>query len=311
MKFALRLILVALFFSSVHVGAASVAIGGPATGLWSHPGDGGRGFNIDLQGDTMIVTTFVYEATGVPVWYLSSGTYNHQTGVFRSTYDSYTGGQCFGCAANQPLVHPAAAGNLTITFHSTSDATLTFPGGTLAIEKFNYGFAARTDLLRGEWALSYNISGLVGGDWVIFQQLFTGTDGKIYAGGYAEPNSNHLAVGRYDEELGKTIVLVQIGNFQDFYVLDMYDHRALGAAWVLRSGAGPTGNGSPSAGGRLLFDGELTRARSTAKQAAESSADDRTQFVSKESKLVEPKIATRALQMQRALEDFVARTPAD
>ena len=53
-------------------------------GLWYNADESGRGYDIDLQGDTMIVTTYVYEQSGDPIWYLSSGTYDHTTGTFTS-----------------------------------------------------------------------------------------------------------------------------------------------------------------------------------------------------------------------------------
>jgi len=75
------LVALGLAFGSLQA-VAFTTIGGPATGLWAHAGDGGRGFNIDIQGSTMIVTTFIYTQNGAPIWYLSSGTYNHATGRF-------------------------------------------------------------------------------------------------------------------------------------------------------------------------------------------------------------------------------------
>ena len=48
------------------------------------PQESGRGYEIDLQGDTMIVTTYVYESSGDPIWYFSSGTYDHAPAYSRA-----------------------------------------------------------------------------------------------------------------------------------------------------------------------------------------------------------------------------------
>lgn len=252
-----------------NVGAA-VTVGGPAGGLWAHQGDGGRGFNIDIQGDTMIVTTFVFTQTGEPIWYLSSGTYDHKTGLFRSSYDSYSNGQCFGCPPNQPMVHSAAAGQMSIQFHDNQSATLTTPSGPLQITKFNYGFASPTAVLYGEWALSLNVLGLVSGDWLVFDHPYTATDGTVYAAGHTDDSLNHVALGTYVSSVAGWIVVVQSsGDFLHTYQLNMDDHRAIGGGWVLHSNQTPTGNGSPTFGARILYKSELVGL--TANPAASSS----------------------------------------
>jgi hypothetical protein len=255
----------ALFWlGSAH--ALGPTFGGPTVGLWYNPQESGRGFNIDLQGDTMVVTTFIYQPSGDPIWYLSSGTYDHSTGVFHSTYDSYSDGQCFG-----------AGGSITITFHDDISATLTYPGGSTNIVKFNYGFPSALDNLYGEWALSYDIAGLVGGDWIIFNAPFT-SGGVTYASGFMDLSPQDIALGTFDDSLDAFVILVSVGNFEDFYQLQMDDRRGIGAAWVLPSGQTPSGNGSAAAAGRLLYRGELV-GTAEAGQAKSAARVDRSLFV--------------------------------
>jgi hypothetical protein len=218
----------------------------------------------------MIVTTFIFTQTGEPIWYLSSGTYNHRTGLFRSSYDSYSNGQCFGCPANQPTVHSAAAGQMSIQFHDNQSATLTTPNGPLQITKFNYGFPSPTAVLYGEWVLSLNVLGLVSGDWLVFDHPYTATDGTVYAAGHTDDSLNHVALGTYSASLARWIVAVQSsGDFIHSYALNMDDHRAIGGGWVLHSNQTPVGNGSPTFGARALYQNELGTA--TANPAASSS----------------------------------------
>ena len=233
-------------------------IGGPATGLWAHAGDGGRGFNIDIQDGTMVVTTFIYTTTGAPIWYLSAGPYNHATGVFTSSYDSYSGGQCFGCAATQPNVHSGAAGPMRIQFHDNYTATLTTPAGSLEITKLDYGFASQNDRLFGYWAFSFDVAGLVNGDYVIFNDTYTDSSGTLYVAGYSDDSLHRPALGRYVPNLGIFVIATQSStSYVHDYQLTLDDHRAFGFAWVVPSGQSPTGNGSAAFAGRVLFRSEL------------------------------------------------------
>lgn len=255
--------------------AIGPTIDGPSTGLWLNPNESGRGYDIDIQGDTMVVTTYIYTANGDPIWYLSSGTYNHATGFFQSSFDSYSGGQCFGCPPGAPDLHSGAGGALTISFHDDQSATLTYPGGSTNIVKFNYGFADALDVLYGEWAFTFNIAGLIGGDWVIFDSPYVGTDGTVYASGHMDGNSNDLALATYDASLGY-VVLVAVGSFDDFYQINLDDRRGFGSAWVEPAGGTISGNGSPATGSRLLFHSEITGAAAEPESGGQM---DRSQFV--------------------------------
>ncbi|RYD14719.1 MAG: hypothetical protein EOP90_12275 [Lysobacteraceae bacterium] len=291
----------------VAVGPASAAtIGGPATGLWARPGDGGRGFNIDIQGDTMIVTTFVYESNGDSIWYLSSGSYNHRTARFQSTYDSYSDGQCFGCPAYTPDVHVGAAGSMSIQFHDNQHATISTPSGSIEIEKFNYGFPSLTSALYGEWIFSFNIGGLVGGDWLVFSEPFTGDDGTVYAAGHSDDSFNRVALGAYFPEVSRYIIVAQqAGAFVHSYALGMDDHRGGGAAWVHRSSESISGDGSPAFAARVLYRSELVGA--TANTAAKSSRSsmDQMQFVVADGGAADPVLDQRVEKMQAALTKYV------
>ena len=260
--------------------SAAPTIGGPATGLWAHPGDGGRGFNIDIQGDTMVVTTFIYTHGGDPIWYLSSGTYDHGTGRFQSSYDSYSDGQCFGCPAQSPIVHSGAAGPMSIQFHSNQTATLSTPNGSLEIAKFNYGFPSLTSMLYGEWVFSLDVGGLVSGDWIVFDQPYTASDGTVYAAGHSDDSMQNVALGTYSSDSGGFVVLAEeAGGFEHFYVLDMDDHRGFGAGWVTQSGQTPGGNGSPAVVGRVLYQGELVPLNGAAAARTGSSSVDQAALV--------------------------------
>lgn len=237
--------------------ASAATVGGPTQGLWYNPDESGRGYDIDLQGDTMIVTTYVYEQSGDPIWYLSSGTYDHATGVFTSSYDSYSGGQCFGCPYHAPAVQSGAAGPITITFHTNQTATLTFTGGSTEIVKFAYGYPTRTDVLYGEWALSYETGGVVGGDWVVFDTPFTDSNGTVFASGHAAGDATAAALGIYDPNYHEAQIQVTQGTTQRLYRFGVFDDRRfIGVATVTPQGQ-PSAGPYPAIGARLLYKSEL------------------------------------------------------
>jgi len=249
-------------------------LGGPALGLWAHPGDGGRGFNIDLQGDLMIVTTFIYTQTGAPIWYLSSGIYNHDTGRFSSSYDSYSNGQCFGCPPNQPVVTSGAAGNMSIQFHNNREATITTPAGSLSIRKFDYGFGSLRDMMQGEWSYSINLDGAVLGDWLVFTGEYVGSDGTVYASGYVDGSETSPALATVIESSGTMLIVAESpdGQYYHWYEMAMDAQRAFGEGWVTRASATPSGDGLPAVGSRLLYHAELgANARGAAKRTGTAS----------------------------------------
>ena len=253
------LALIALLLSFVS-SAGAATVGGPATGLWYNPQESGRGFGIDIQGETMIVTTYIYETTGGdPIWYLSSGPYNHETGVFQSTYDSYSGGQCFGCPWHQPSVQVGAAGPIIIVFHTNQTATLSFDGGTTEIVKYNYAFPSKTDALYGQWALSYENAGAIEGDWVVFDHPFTDTGGTVFAAGYVAGAPTNTVMGTYNSTTREVEITVTRGTTLHKYRFGIFDdRRAIGLATVVE-GTQPPSAGMTAVGSRLLFKGEIAR----------------------------------------------------
>jgi hypothetical protein len=257
MTYAMRLLVSLAALAGFASIASARPIGGPSPGLWYDALESGRGYDIDLQGDTMIVSTYVYDANHNPIWYLSSGTYNAVTGVFSGTYDSYSGGQCFGCEYTAPTAHVGAAGPITITFYTNQSATITYPGGSSNIVKFAYGFPTRTDVLYGEWALSYNIGGTIGGDWVVFDSSFTDSTGAIFVKGHAAGASTTTALGIYDPNYSEAQVSVTEGTTTRFYEFGVFDdRRAIGKATLTVQGSADQGP-YVATGARLLYKTEV------------------------------------------------------
>jgi hypothetical protein len=243
-------------FVALADSASALTVGGPTMGLWWNPNESGRGYEIDLQGDTMIVTTYVYEQSGDPIWYLSSGTYDHTTATFQSAYDIFANGQCFGCPYVAPD-HTGDAGPITITFHTNQTATLTYPGGSTEISKFQYGFPNRTEVLYGEWALSYETGGNVGGDWIVFDTPYTDPgSGTQFVSGHAAGNATTTALGLYDPTYLEAQIVVTAGMTQRYYRFGVFDDRRVLGTMTSMTGTTTVGPYTAT-GARLLYKSEL------------------------------------------------------
>jgi hypothetical protein len=132
-----RLLLFALGFFLVPAALAVT----PQAGLWLVDSEiryePGRGFQIDVQGGTLVLTFYGYRTDGTAQWYYASGPYAKDT--FTGTLAQFEGGMAFG----MPYVaaHSAgAAGNVTLTFSDSSHGQITLPGESpKSISRFVFG----------------------------------------------------------------------------------------------------------------------------------------------------------------------------
>lgn len=137
----------------------------PESGWWWNPDESGRGFNIEIQDDVIVVSTYVYDADGNPVWYLSAGRLNRQANRYTGTLDRFDGGQCIECDQyTQPEYHQRAAGNIVIDFLTETTAELTWKGGTIPIQRQIFAFGDELDTLLGQWQMVVDSSDANGGD---------------------------------------------------------------------------------------------------------------------------------------------------
>lgn len=280
MKRILFTLLCLVFGAQVHAAVPKI-LGGPTPGLWWNANESGRGYQVDLQGSIMIVTTYAYGPTGAVVWYVSAGIYNHATGTFESTFDNGDNGQCFGCAYRAPTPRAAAGGQMRIVFNDATTGTLYFNGGSTPIKRDLFGYPAKLDFLYGEFVLSSNTNGITVADWPILYTPFTNAGTQYVAGN--QDLSSDVAIGTYVASSGTWLILIEAGAYDHYYeILRMDDRRLLGRAWIVPAGGDPTGNGVPAVGTRILMKDEVlqfvnnvtaTRGPGAARVAAGSGTD--------------------------------------
>lgn len=93
---------------------------------------GGTGVAFEAQGSSGFAGLFMYDVSGKPIWYVSSGTFStSQTGYqFTGDLRQYSGGQSLGSAWKSPT--SVSVGTLNIAFTGsgkTTKAVVSLPGG--------------------------------------------------------------------------------------------------------------------------------------------------------------------------------------
>jgi len=116
----------------------AVAAATPETGIWWNSSQSGRGFSIEVQGSVLFLGAFLYESSGRSTWYAAVATLQ-SNGSYQGTLQSYGSGQTLTGAYRAPSVTNANAGSVTLQFSDSTQGTLTWPGGTLAIQRFSFG----------------------------------------------------------------------------------------------------------------------------------------------------------------------------
>jgi hypothetical protein len=246
-----------LLYFVAFVAQSAVLPGGPTRGLWWNAAESGRGFNIEMQDDIMIVTSFVYAPNGSATWFISAGRYNFTTNTFNATFDANTGGQCIGCAYVRPQGIANAAGPVRIVFDSLVTGTLYYQGGSTRITKQFYAYDSTLSILRGSFVLTFNTNGLVIGDWLVMRTYESNSNGPFVAGYFDGFPTSRIAVALYDTASRRYAYLVRVGNYYDFYMVDMDDQRIFGLGWTYPVGSNISGNGSPALGTRVQSPKEV------------------------------------------------------
>ena len=272
--------------------AATKIFGGPAPGLWWNPNESGRGYTFDLQGNLLVMTSYVYTQQGAPTWYISVGNYSYASGQMSASFDADSGGQCLGCSYKQPIGLPNAGGAMKVVFDSAVSGTLYFNGGSTHIERQLFGFANLDAFLYGELQMAYNAGGLVGGDWFLFFTPYTASDGTKYIAGNLDGCTSCAVLGRYDPTLKAWTMIDKVGSYYTFYEVGMDDRRITGLSWIYQTTL--SGNGTVSVGSRLLAKDELTLSMKSAPQGALRAAGSDADYIARRTPILAQLAAQQA-----------------
>jgi VCBS repeat protein len=108
----------------------------PQAGTWWNPAQGGRGFTIEKQGDNIFMAAYLYDASGRSTWY-GAGPSPMSGPTFTAPLSAFANGQTLTGPYQMP-VPTASPGNISITFSDASHASLTWPGGTMPIQRYEF-----------------------------------------------------------------------------------------------------------------------------------------------------------------------------
>lgn len=116
--------------NSASVGATATPGPGaisPVPGIWANPNEDGTGYALDYHNGVLVLAIYTYQSGGPAQWYLAAGAVT--ANVFTATLDRYTGGQCISCPFTGKPTRTGNDGNITVTFTSSTSATVNLPNG--------------------------------------------------------------------------------------------------------------------------------------------------------------------------------------
>lgn len=117
---------------------AGLAWATPDNGWWWNPSQSGRGFAIEVQGTTVFLGAYLYETNGRATWYASSGP-TQADWAYQGTMQAYGNGQTLTGAYKANVMTNANVGSISLQFSDATHGTLTWPGGTMPIERYTFG----------------------------------------------------------------------------------------------------------------------------------------------------------------------------
>ncbi|QIL82673.1 hypothetical protein G7047_24105 [Diaphorobacter sp. HDW4A] len=151
----------------------------PQAGTWivnsENNGQPGRGFGLDVQGTTLVLQMYAYDAAGNSTFYLSAGKLggNHQ---YSGALNQYRGGRHFG-SGDLSGREVGSAGQVSMRFVSGTQGYITFPNESeKEISRYSFAYGTGPESLLGIWLFSgIDVYG-VESDFVGLSKISKGTD---------------------------------------------------------------------------------------------------------------------------------------
>jgi hypothetical protein len=109
----------------------------PQTGWWWNTSQGGRGFSLEVRGNSIFFASYLYDDAGRPVWLAAAGATSLDGSLFSGRLTGYSGGQTLDGAWHANNSATVDNGAVTLSFNDASHSTLVWPGGSIALERFD------------------------------------------------------------------------------------------------------------------------------------------------------------------------------
>jgi|KBSMisStandDraft_5_1062788.scaffolds.fasta_scaffold03142_7 hypothetical protein len=248
----LKALSTALFATGLIAGSASAVL--PDSGWYFNPAEGGRGFNIEIQNNTLFIAGFIYDTAGNPIWVVSGGPMSTDRTYSGAAFQT-ANGQPLGGAYRAPSTVPFGTASVTFTTTMSANIVMNGYGFSVTREQFGLDFTSTTQPLLGEFAFVIGSTTFP----VYFGQRisFTSTqllNGSTYAAGNmtGESGASNLAVGNYAPSLGQwTVLLDSSPSYYQFYTFAFEGFNLVeGSEYTYLKGASPTSS-LPVIGNRI------------------------------------------------------------
>lgn len=122
---------------------AEVASAVPQSGIWWNPSEPGRGYVLEIRDGKLQFGAYLYDAAGLATWYTSGPASMQSASSYTGSLDLNFGGQTLA-GAYKPPASQSSLGKVTLQFQSPTTATLSWPGGTIPIQRFRFGSGTTT-----------------------------------------------------------------------------------------------------------------------------------------------------------------------
>ena len=130
----------------------------PQTGTWAIDeeinGKPGRGFQIEVQNDILVLYFYGYEKTGESTYWLAAGKLASGSNELTADLGAYEGGMAFGDPIKD-AVYLGSKGSVTIRFNTVASGEICLPDETCkAVRPFNFGYEESASELLGRWLVT-------------------------------------------------------------------------------------------------------------------------------------------------------------
>lgn len=202
----------------------------PETGWWWNANQGGRGFAIEVQSGTLFMAGFMYDDTGDPVWYLTSGAMTSSKS-YSGNWMQYRDGQSMGGTYRSPQLANGNVGSVKLDFKDTAHATLTLPNGKqLDLERFPIGNQSTAATTSSSMEKTASLIGIRAFDYTVISKWTNQYLFDTLRESNSEPNTFYVlgideyddpVIGNYDPNLGQYAVLDQGYAIDQVFVFDL------------------------------------------------------------------------------------------
>lgn len=189
------------------------SVSAPKSGGWWNPSESGRGYSFAVSGNTLVFYTYIFELDGRATWY-GGALAKQSDGSYSGQLQEYFGGQSLTGTYKSPSVTRNAT-NANVTCSTVKSCTLTWAGGVVPIQWFDFGTSSPTVANTPSPGLWWDPSGsgrgyvveVQGNIMAVYAYLFDGSGNPMWYLTAGPVNADGSYDGQFQEyQGGQTLV---------------------------------------------------------------------------------------------------------